>query len=462
MNAFSQLTRWLTPWRKHTDMNTATPIRAPYSQTSRFGMIIEAFGGAWQSNLVLGTSNLLAFSAVYACNNLISSDVAKLRPLLLRRHADGTWQEEENSAYVVLRRPNRYQTWLQFMQQWMLSKLIWGNTYVLLERDSRTVVRAMYLLDPRGVQPLVAGDGSVYYQLPGSDLAGIKQGQPAVPASEIIHDRGPCLFHPLVGVAPIYACASSTTVGTRIQANSDKFFSNMSRPSGHLTAPGKIPDDVAERIKKQFESGFGGENIGRLLVTGSDLKFEAFTMPAEQAQLIEQLKFTVEDVARAYGVPLYKIAAGQTPAHTNVAALNLEYYQQALQPHIEGIEALLDHALGLGSDLMVELDVIEGLLRMDPKTLAESDEIDVRAGIKKPNEARKRRNLPPVKGGDSCYLQQQNYSLEALAKRDAQDDPFSTGKTVPALPKPANDDEFTEDDQRDFEAHLTKELACAA
>ncbi len=46
-----------------------------------------------------------------------------------------------------------------------------------------------------------------------------------------------------------------------------------------------------------------------------------------------------------------------------------------------------------------------------------------------PNEARKRENLPPLAGGDALYLQQQNYSLEALSRRDAREDPFaSAGK----------------------------------
>ncbi len=38
-------------------------------------------------------------------------------------------------------------------------------------------------------------------------------------------------------------------------------------------------------------------------------------------------------------------------------------------------------------------------------------------------------------------MQQQNYSLEALAKRDAQDDPF--GKSQPEPAPPAADDEET-------------------
>lgn len=44
-----------------------------------------------------------------------------------------------------------------------------------------------------------------------------------------------------------------------------------------------------------------------------------------------------------------------------------------------------------------------------------------------PNEARKSENLPPVEGGDSLFLQQQNFSLAALAKRDASEDPFAKG-----------------------------------
>ncbi|EMR5235565.1 phage portal protein, partial [Salmonella enterica] len=43
-------------------------------------------------------------------------------------------------------------------------------------------------------------------------------------------------------------------------------------------------------------------------------------------------------------------------------------------------------------------------------------------------EARKSENLPPVEGGDSLFLQQQNFSLAALAKRDASDDPFGKGQ----------------------------------
>jgi HK97 family phage portal protein len=449
------------PFTKATDQNTLTPIGDPVRIASRWGWISEAFGGMWQRNLVIdNTQSLLAFSAVYACLALISGDVAKLRFMLLRLQADGTWREFESAAFSpVLRKPNRYQTRLQFIEQWLLSKLIWGNTYVLKERDDRGVVIALYVLDAQRVTPLVAPDGDVFYQINEDTLAGVPAGRVSVPASEIIHDRAKCLFHPLIGVPPLYACATSTSQGNRIQTNSSLFFENMSRPSGHLTAPGTIDDETAERMKREFEKGFSGSKIGRLLVTGNSLKYEPFTMPADQAQLIEQLGWTVEDVARAYLVPLYKISASKDfKANPET---DQEYYKTTLQPHIDGMELLLDEGLKLPSDVTVELDV-DALLRMDPKARFAAYESGVKAGVIAPNEARLAENKSPVAGGETPYLQQQNYSLAALAKRDAKDDPFTSGEkpTPPALPKPSStDEEDAAEEMRSLLKHITEGLA---
>ncbi|EPY1018273.1 phage portal protein, partial [Escherichia coli] len=131
---------------------------------------------------------------------------------------------------------------------------------------------------------------------------------------------------------------------------------------------------------------------------------------------------------------------GQPPSSDNVEALEQQYYSQCLQTLIESIELLLDEALETGENESTEFDVTT-LLRMDSerrmKTLGDA----VKNTLLTPNEARKRENLPPLAGGDALYLQQQNYSLEALSRRDAREDPFaSTGKTVSSqLPDGASD-----------------------
>ena len=54
---------------------------------------------------------------------------------------DGIWTETTSPAFSpVLRKPNRSQTIVKFVESWMFSKLLHGNTYVLKERDERGVV----------------------------------------------------------------------------------------------------------------------------------------------------------------------------------------------------------------------------------------------------------------------------------------------------------------------------------
>lgn len=403
-----------------------------------FSIVREAWGGAWQANVAIDApKNILAFSAVYSCVTIIASDIAKLRIKLMEEGDDRIYREVDRASpfLVVLKKPNSYQTWLQFAMQWIAQKLMHGNVYVLKVREStRRIVKELYVLDSTRVRTLVSDDGDVFYQLSADYLSGVAEATP-VPAREIIHDRMPCLFHPLVGVTPIYACGMSATMGNKIQANSARFFKNMSRPSGHLTAPGKIDPATAAQMKKDFDENYGGDNIGRVMVTGSGLEYKPFTsVNAADAQLIEQLKWTVEDVARAFHMPLFKLG-GQVPAGSTVEALNLMYYQDCLQSLIESFEASLDEGLELPDTLCTEFD-LDGLLRMDLLALIKAEAEAVKGGIKSPDESRKRLNLPPVPGGDTPYLQQQNYSLGALAKRDAKADPFATTTPAPQGPPP--------------------------
>jgi HK97 family phage portal protein len=182
---------------------------------------------------------------------------------------------------------------------------------------------------------------------------------------------------------------------------------------------------TAARLKTEWEANYSGSNLGRLAVLGDNLKYEPMTIPAEQAQMLQQLDWTVNDAARAFHVPLYKIGAGETPTNENVEALNQQYYSDCLQLHLEAIELCLDEGLAVPQDNAVEFD-LDGLLRMDKTSQMEMLKTGTGASIIAPNEARKKLNLRKLPGGDTVYMQQQNYSMEALAKRDSKPDPFSS------------------------------------
>jgi phage portal protein BeeE len=145
-------------------------------------------------------------------------------------------------------------------------------------------------------------------------------------------------------------------------------------------------------------------------------------------------------------MPLFKIGASTGSAGSlSVEAQQQLYLNDCLHILIEDLELCLDEGLELKNGYHAEVDE-EGLLRMDQAALYDALGKAVGACIMKPNEARRKLRLAPAPGGDSLYLQQQNYSLEALAKRDAKEDPFSTTPPkpepapapAPALPAPAD------------------------
>ncbi len=390
-----------------------------------YPLVREPFAGAWQRNLAINLETVSAFHADFACKTLIARDIAKLRVKLTERDQNNIWTETTSPAFSpVLQRPNEYQTRNQFWESWVLSKLSRGNTYVLKVRDGRNIVTDLHVLDPTRVHPLVASDGSVFYRLSTDYLAGISE--ITVPAREIIHDRVNCLFHPLVGTPPIFASGLASMLGLNAQKASALLFENSSTPGGIITAPGEVSEVQEQRIKEEWEQRFRNINMGRVAILTAGATYQKIPLTAVETQMIEQLKWSAEVVCSVYHVPTYKVGISPLPTHINIESLNVEYYSQALQSHIEEIEELIDHGLGIGwaMGLGTEFDT-ENLMRMDSATLVTTIKDIVGAGVMAPNEGRAKFDLKPVAGGDLPYLQQQNFSLEALAKRDAQADPFA-------------------------------------
>jgi phage portal protein BeeE len=130
------------------------------------------------------------------------------------------------------------------------------------------------------------------------------------------------------------------------------------------------------------------------------------------------------------------------PTVGNTGILNQQYYEQALQYLVQKKEARLTVGLELRQpNFRISIDE-SVLLRMDPSARFEAHNKAISGGWLAPNEARREENLPPVEGGDSPMLQQQNFSLAALAKRDQGDDPFGTASppTPVASPAPPDDE----------------------
>ena len=413
-------------------------LTAPDNRGGWFSIVREPFTGAWQRNIEIRRDTVLAYHAVFACITLISGDISKMPLSVQGKTSGGIWQDLDNHPLApILKKPNAFQTRMQFFECWVNSKLTHGNTYVLKIRNPDGSIRELRILDPARVQPMVSDDGAVFYQLQADNIAELTEAV-TVPAREIIHDRFNCFYHPLVGQSPIYACGVAAMHGTHIQTNSTNFFQNGGKPGGIIQVPGSVNTDKLRQIKDAWEAGYTGVNSGRTAVLADGMEYKPIALSASDAQVVEQMKLSSEIICSVFHVPLYKVGLGSAPTYNNIEALDQQYYSQCLQTLIESIELLLIEGFDLATRYSISFD-LGALLRMDTSARYKSHSESIGGGWLSPNEARKKENLPPVPGGDSPYLQQQNYSLAALDKRDSSPDAFATpnsGSTPAEAPAP--------------------------
>ena len=418
--------RDLIPFRSKAAAPAALPSMVMPSWGSRWHHLFggDREPGSWQRGLEVPHDDALRHPAVYGCVTQIAGDIGKLRPCLKQLSGvGGYWSEMTSPAFSpVLGSPNYYQSPQQFLETWLLSKLIHGNTYALKVRDNRNVVIGLWIIDPLRVLPLVTTDGTsqVFYQLQHDNMVpGLDAGSVVVPAREIIHDRNMPIWHPLIGMPPLYAAHIAVATGLAIGASVSRFFRRGVQLSGVLTAPGQIDPDTAKRLEESWDQDMAGDrNAGKIAVLGSNLKFESMQASLVDSQVAELAKLSSTDVCTAYGVPPWKVGLDVAlRGIINTQSLQILYLEGCLQRHITGVEQALTVGLNLPAGMKVALDETE-LLRLDSISLGEYLGGLVQKGILSPNEARAKMGFGPIAGGENAFLQQQNWPLQALASPD--------------------------------------------
>jgi HK97 family phage portal protein len=428
------------------EINRAKALQPVTGWRAGWRVITESFAGAWQQNKEVKVGDLSCYPTLYACFNRISQDIGKLPFRLQQKSQAGIWNDTTNPAYTpVLRKPNNYQTGQQFREAWILSKLINGNTYVLKGRDARGVVTRLYVLDPCRVIPMIADNGDIYYQLNYSnsqnllplDYPGARM---IVPASEIIHDRLNTFHHQLIGVPPLCAAYWPAAKNLNILKNATQFFANSSQPGGILTAPAGMSEEDANKVKAFWQENYSGDNRGKIALLGADMKFTSFAVNGADSQLVEQMQYSDRQICQPFGIPPYIVGVGEIPAGLKVDDVTNTYYALALQAHIEAMECLLSE--GLATDpFRIELD-LDPLLRMDTGKRGDVWGKLSQNGIATPNEARNQFGLEPLEGGDTVYMQQQDYPLDQVRQNK-----IAPPAPAPAPALPAPDNQSTADDE---------------
>ena len=281
----------------------------------------------------------LTHPAVFASIDIISSDIARL-PLRHWRD-DGIRRTEVRDSWPcsILDRPNEYQTGFDFMKALVAAQLYRGNAYAVPMRNRRYQIDTLHPLFPDYVWVYrTPGSPDYFYQVSAQPLAEIDETK-MLPPRQMLHHRMFTLADPLLGITPMLAAAISSSAGLNILRQSERFFARMSRPAGVLQTAKAIDRTKAEAIKERWQRFFAGEEgAGDVVVLEEGLEWKQLNMTAVDAQLIEQLRYSVEDVARVYRVPLFMLGDLSKVSYNSSEQLSRVYVNGCLLAHMNSLE----------------------------------------------------------------------------------------------------------------------------
>lgn len=213
----------------------------------------------------------------------------------------------------------------------------------------------------------------------------------------------------LEGLAPIAPARLSLDMGWDALRFNRNFFKNSATPSDiAITFPTSLTDEEVDSFYKRWDKRFrGAGNAHRPLLvaaSGQGVGVSRIGISQKEMEFLAGLRWTVEDAARAWGVPPPLMYSQEASIYNNVSEANKDFWRSTIMAEWKFLETQLTERLLplMGEEgLEIRFDWADILpLQESMSELQEQERKDVEASILTINEVRERRGLAPVDWGD--------------------------------------------------------------
>lgn len=359
-------------------------------------------GSTTPAGISIDETTALNVPEVFACIQVIAQDVARC-PLKLRaRDASGDWVDAMGPPLWELLHdlPNPETTATEFKAAMTRDLLLAERAYAEIVRDGTGRVSQLWRLDPtRMTTTRDALSRKVYtYRLPTG----------AERTWTFDADRPPLLE--LTHWSPVQRCRDLIGLAAALDQYSAKYFANNARPSGVLTSIKPLTDDARQRLKIAWQAAYGGVgNAHRVAVLEEDLKFQALSVPNDDAQFLETRQLLGTKIAGIFRVPPHKIGDLSRATFSNIEQQDREYVSGALAPYFSVWEQALRRDLLTTRQyprFAATFD-FEALIQADIQSRMAAFATARQNGVYSANDIRRKLNenlIPASEGGDRYHM----------------------------------------------------------
>ncbi|MEM8863993.1 MAG: phage portal protein [Planctomycetota bacterium] len=332
---------------------------------------------------------------------IISGDTAAL-PIKLYRWRDERTKEavRDHPAYVALNRQFHPEVSpFDGREAVQGNALVHGNGLAHIDRSGRRI--ALTPLDTRGARVRRSGGQVVYL---------ITQNGKETPylADDILHIRG--LGVGVWGHSVVDYARNSLGMALALQKHGSALFKNGARPDGLIKSTKKMEGPDRAAFREDFERVHSGvSNRGRVAILPPGLEYDPLTMTNEDAQWLESMRFSREEVAAWFNLPPHKLGALENSSvRANIEAQNRSYIETTLERWLRKWEQqcerkLLTKAEYDSGDYFFRFN-LDARLRGDIQTRTEAQVKRIQNGISSVNEIRNSEDMNPAPHGDRYMM----------------------------------------------------------
>ena len=262
--------------------------------------------------------------AVLRCTTLISESIGML-PFNLIYNDNSKGHVTQHPAYRLFkRRPNSWQTPVEFKKLLEMHVLFHGNGYARVVRSGTRPI-ALVPMNPLTTEPKLTGSWEMVYEHTRADGSMI-----TLPAADVLHLRDLTLDG-ITGLSRVKLAAGAIDLAQQAELAAGRTFRTGIMAGGAIEVPTELSQQAYERFKASLNSEHAGaENAGKYMILEQGAKVTNAANSAIDSQHIENRNHQIEEVGRAFGVPRPLMMMDDTSWGSGIEQLAIYFVQFAL------------------------------------------------------------------------------------------------------------------------------------
>lgn len=344
-------------------------------------------------------------NGVYACVNVRARTLAGLPLKVYRLDAKGDRTEiTSGPLWLLLRKVNPYWTLSRLLDMTEQSMGVWGECFWFMSLKGNQPTEIWWARADRVKVHPHPTDYISHFTYEGPNGTPIR-----FERNETVWLRYANVADQYSGLSPLAAARLAADTASAAMHSNHAIFRNGSQIAGMVVPLNGVTfseaqaKDVADDLSRKFK---GVENAHRLAVLRMGVDIKSVTLTPKDAEFLGALNWTLEDIARAYSVPIDKIGGKRT--YQNVEESEKVFWHDCMLPEARFIAAELTEQLlpAFGENLIAEFDTSD----VDVLHEAENDRWtrtmqQIQTGYDSINNLRKEDGLDPVPWGDVWWAQ---------------------------------------------------------